>query len=74
MASIKGFFNKQTIINCLLFAAIISVPFVWKHTHDRHLPLFSSHSGQIYLSFVAISFVVFLMVFLGLFLMGKKGE
>ncbi len=74
MAGIKGFFNKQTILNCLLFAAIISIPFVWKHTHSRHIPLFSAQSAQIYLSFVGISFIVFLLVFLVLFLMGRKEE
>jgi hypothetical protein len=74
MRSIKGFFTKRTIINCLVFAAVISIPFTWKHTNTRHIPFFSSQAGQIYLSFVGISFVVFLLVFLGLYLFGKKGN
>lgn len=72
MRDVKPFFNLRTFKVCLLFAVIISIPLVWKHTHDRHMDLFSGTGGQVYLSFVAVSFVIFFVVFFLLFLARKQ--
>ena len=74
MKAIKAFLNKSTIVNCLVFALVISILFAWRHTYTREIPLFSLVSFQIYLSFVAVNFLVFLGVFFILFLLGRREE
>jgi hypothetical protein len=71
---LKAFFNKGTIIKCLVFSLFLSLPFMWRLTHLKGISFFSFQAFQVYLTFCAINFIIFLVVFFVLFWMAYKKQ
>jgi len=71
---LKEFFNKRTLISCLLFSLPVSVLFVWRFTSLRHIPFFSSEGGKIYAVFVVVNYLLFLFMFFILFWLSKRRQ
>ncbi|MBC7555119.1 MAG: hypothetical protein H7257_14215 [Taibaiella sp.] len=74
MSKLKEFLSRTTLVNCFSFAVSISVLFAWRHTSTRQIPFFSLKAFQVYLSFVFVSFLVFLFIFFALYSFGKREE
>ncbi len=68
MTPIQQFFNKRTLVGCLVFSLVMSLAFMWRFTNLRGIPFLSVQAAKIYAVFVLIDYVVILLVFFVLFL------
>ncbi len=71
---LKEFFNKRTLISCLIFSLPVSILFVWRFTSLRHIPFFSSEAAKIYAVFVLVNYLLFLFMFFILFWLSKRKQ
>ncbi len=74
MKNYSLFFTRSTFIKCLLFAAIVSILFTVRSTADRHIPTLSKEFAGLYITFVGITFIIFLLIFFLLFITNKKNN
>ena len=71
---LKEFFNKRTLISCLIFSLPVSILFVWRFTSLRSIPFFSAETGKIYVVFVVVNYLLFLFMFFILFWLSKRKQ
>jgi hypothetical protein len=74
MSLFKEFFNKRVLINCLVFSMPVSLLFMWRFTHLRGIPFFSTVAAQIYSVFVVVDYLIILFVFLLLFWLSRRRQ
>jgi hypothetical protein len=74
MTLFEEFFNKRTLINCLVFSLPVSLLFMGRFISQRHIPFFSVDAWKIYTIFVVIDYVIILAVFFVLFLLSKRKQ
>jgi hypothetical protein len=74
MSLFKEFFNKRVLINCLVFSMPVSLLFMWRFTHLRGIPFFSTVAAQIYSVFVGVDYLIILFVFLLLFWLSRRRQ
>jgi len=74
MTPLQEFFNKRTIISCLVFSLPVSLLFMWRFTSQRNVPFFSADAWKVYTIFVVLDFFVILSVFFILFLLSKRKQ
>ena len=72
MSIFKEFLNKRTLVSCLVFSVPVSLLFMWRFTSIRNIPFFSADAWKIYAVFVAIDYLVFLLVFFVLYWLSKR--
>jgi len=71
---LKEFFTREVLLKCLIFSMIVSLVLMWRFTHIRHLPFFSTEALQVYGIFVLIDFLILLFVFFLLFWLSKRKQ
>jgi len=71
---LKEFFNKRTLISCLIFSLPVSILFVWRFTSLRSIPFLSAEAGKIYVVFVVVNYLLFLLMFFILFWLSKRKQ
>jgi hypothetical protein len=74
MSHLKEFFNKRVLINCLVFAVPMSLLFTWRYTHLRHIGAFSSAYFVAFGIFLAIVYLLLLVVFFTLYWLSKRQQ
>lgn len=74
MTPIKEFFNRRVLVNCMVFALPLSLLFMWRFTHLRHIPFFSADAAVIFMIFAAITYFILLMVFFTLYWLSRRKQ
>ena len=74
MKALKEFFSGGTVLKCFIFALVVSVLFVARVDHVKHIPFFGRQSLQVYVAFTVTNFIIFMLLFLVLFLLGRREQ
>lgn len=74
MSMLKEFFSPRILINCAIFAVLVSVILLWRITYVKGMEIVSSEAAEIYLWLVVISFVVLRMISFLLYLLARREE
>jgi len=71
MGAVSDFFEGQVVRNCLIGATPLSALWLWRFSATEGVPFFSKDSGLLFLVFVAINFVVLMVIFFILYWLGR---
>ena len=74
MSLLKEFFSPRILINCAIFAVVISVVLLWRITYVKGMELVSEDAAEIYLWLVVITFLVLRMISFILYLLARREE
>ena len=72
MNLIKDFLATRIKKNCAWYAIPISILFTWRYTHVRHIPFSSTASARLYFVFLALTYIVLMVVFFIMFAMANN--
>ena len=71
---IAEFFSPRILVNCLLFAVIISCFLLWRITYVNNTEILSEEAGETYLWLVLTTFILLRMVSFILYLFARREE
>ena len=71
---LREFFSPRILVNCAIFAVVISVILLWRITYVKGMEMVSSEAAEIYLWLVLITFFVLRMISFFLYLLARREE